>query len=357
MNILIIGTFENESFASHISENLNHMGHYVKIFDIMPLRINNKNKYLYRLNQLLQKILSIFSTISLNNKRGSKIFKILNKNKLELIIVTHDFLTPNEVDLIKNSANVKIVMWFPDHIANFGKAYFMNSNYDFLFFKDPYIVITLSKILKSKIYYLPECFNEFKHKNTAFKIQNKYICDITTAGNFHSWRVAFFEHLKDFNIKFWGSPPPVWMPVKVLNRFYQGRSVFNSEKAQAFLGAKIVLNNLHFAEVLSLNVRAFEAAGIGAFQLIDWRPEIDHLFIDGKEIITYKNIHDLKSKITYWLLNPDKRNVIANAGKLRAMKEHTYKHRLNLLIKTVEGIEEGFKMPDYNNSTLLNDEN
>lgn len=357
MNILVIGTFENESFASHISENLNHMDHNVKIFDIMPFRINYNNKYFFRLNQLLQKILSIFSVISINKKRSKKILKILNKSKIELIIVTHDFLLPKEVNLIKNSANVKIIMWFPDHIANFGKAYFMNSDYDFLFFKDPYIVITLSKILKSKIYYLPECFNEFKHKNTVFKIENKYICDITTAGNFHSWRVAFFEHLKDFNVKFWGSPPPVWMPVKVLNRYYQGRSVFNNEKAQAFLGAKIVLNNLHFAEVLSLNVRAFEAAGIGAFQMVDWRPEIDHLFIDGKEIITYKNIQDLKSKITYWLLNPDKRQDIANAGKQRAIKEHTYKHRLNLLIKTVEGIEYGFKIPHYKNLTLVDNEN
>jgi len=354
MNILIIGTFENESFASHISENLYNMEHNVTEFDIMPYRINFTSKFFYRLNQILEKTKSFYYTLRNNNNRSQEILHIIQNKGIELILVTHDFLFPSEIEFLKKSSKLNIAMWFPDHIANFGKAYFMNSRYDFLFFKDPYIVMTLSKVLKSKIYYLPECFNEFKHRSVTTMIDDKYICDITTAGNFHSWRVAFFDHLKEFDIKFWGSPPPFWMPEKALQKFYQGRSVFNSDKAQAFLGSKIVLNNLHFAEVLSLNVRTFEAAGIGAFQLVDWRPEIDHLFIDGKEIITYKNIHDLKIKIKYWLVNPDKRQEIANAGKLRAFKEHTYKHRLDLLIKTIEGKREGFKMPDYSNSNLPN---
>ena len=354
MNILVIGTFENESFASHISDNLIIMKHNVLCYDIQPLKIKNENKLLFRLNQFLQTIIYAFNFTLISNKRAYKILNLIKKNKTDLVLITHDFLLPKEIDFIKKSQKVNIAMWFPDHIANFGKAYFMNSNYDFLFFKDPYIVMTLSKVLKSKIYYLPECFNEYKHTVNDSHIENKYICDITTAGNFHSWRVAFFEHLKEFNIKFWGSPSPLWMPEKVLNKFYQGNAVYNSEKAKAFLGAKIVLNNLHFAEVLSLNVRAFEAAGIGAFQLVDWRPEIDHLFIDGKEIITYKNIEDLKNKIKYWLLNPLERQKIANAGKARALKEHTYIHRLDLLIKTIEGTKHGFAIPNYRDSILLN---
>ena len=35
-----------------------------------------------------------------------------------------------------------------------------------------------------------------------------------------------------------------------LNTRYQGKAVFNNEKALAFLGSKIVLNNLHFGEIL-----------------------------------------------------------------------------------------------------------
>ena len=120
-------------------------------------------------------------------------------------------------------------------------------------------------------------------------------------------------------------------------------------RALAFLGAKIVVNNLHFGEIWGLNVRAFEAAGIGAFQMIDWRSGLDQLFEDGKEIVSFRNMDDLRDKVDYWLNHPQERLEIANAGKRRAHAEHTYHLRLSLLLDSLAQRANGFPMPRSSN--------
>jgi spore maturation protein CgeB len=351
MKILVIGKFYSEGFALHISENLSEMSHDVIHFD-PGLRQQSKGKFFNnKINKIIGTVYNATDNVPyIRSIRIKSLYSILDAFAFELIIVCHDFLWPNEVIEIKRKTSAQVVMWFPDAFVNFGKAYFMNAPYDALFFKDPYIKYVLSDILKSKIYYLPECFNIYKHWLPEHEINynSDYDCDITTAGNFHSWRVAFFDHFANYNVKIWGDPPPLWMPFENLKDKYQGRSVYNHEKVLAFRGAKIVINNLHFGETWGLNVRAFEAAGCGAFQMVNWRPNLDHLFKDGRELITFKSISDLKSKINYWLPRKDERFQISKAGMVRAHNEHTYSLRLNLLLNTINGKESGYPLPERN---------
>lgn len=69
---------------------------------------------------------------------------------------------------------------------------------------------------------------------------------------------------------------------------HQGGQALNHEKVRAFRGAKVVVKNLHYGEVLGVNARTFEAAGAGAFQMVDWRPGLGQLFEDGKELIAFR---------------------------------------------------------------------
>ena len=89
--------------------------------------------------------------------------------------------------MIKNTFNLKIVIWSPDSIASIaaGKSHFFNAPYDALFFKDPYIIKNLSQILRLNAFYLPECFNPHKHVYDRKYDLSEYSCDITTAGNLH----------------------------------------------------------------------------------------------------------------------------------------------------------------------------
>ena len=125
---------------------------------------------------------------------------------------------------------------------------------------------------------------------------------------------------------------------------YQGRPVYDHDKVRAFRGAKIVINDLRLSEIWGLNVRAFEVAGAGGFQLIGWRGGLQQLFSDGEEIVSYRGLSDLKSKIEIFLKDNDRRKAIAAAGMRRAFAEHTYELRLKLLIETTMGAASGFPM-------------
>ena len=125
--------------------------------------------------------------------------------------------------------------------------------------------------------------------------------------------------------------------------------MLNQDKARAFLGARIVLNNLYYGEIWGLNVRTFEAAGIGAFQMVDWRLGLDQLFEDGKELISFRGMNDLQEKVDVWLNRSEERLAIANAGKRRAHADHTYRLRLSLLLDTLAQRTNGFPMPRCSN--------
>lgn len=346
MRILVIGKFYIEGFALHIAETLGDMGHTVLRYEPGFRRAQWPGKAGHRVDQVRSVIYTATDNLPrLRAARIGSLFDLVEKEKpLDIILVCHDFLWPKEVEDLKRRSRAIVVMWFPDALVNFGRGFFMNAPYDALFFKDPYIVHMLRGVLASQVYYLPECFNPQRHRlpDDDQEIAEEYRCDITTAGNQHSWRVAFFEQLSEFNVKIWGQPAPLWLPARAIAAMHQGRIVLNADKARAFLGAKVVVNNLHYGEVWGLNVRAFEAAGIGAFQMVDWRPGLSQLFEDEQEIISFRNIADLKEKLRFWLPRETERYEIATAGKRRALAEHSYRHRLELMMTTISGNATGF---------------
>jgi spore maturation protein CgeB len=348
MNLLVVGKFYREGFGLHIAETLEAMGHTVKRFEPGYRSGRIGGQLGHRIDQVGQVLSQAADSLpALRARRMKALWTVAEQTPLDLVIVIHDFLWPVEVKELKRRTGAAVALWFPDHLAGFGRGFFMNAPYDGLFFKDPFILHALSDVLASPAYYLPECFNPAKHvlnDDQADKLE-EYRCDITTAGSQHSYRVAFFKHLVEHNVKIWGAPAPLWMNTGPVAGMFQGRPVFNQDKARAFRNAKIVLNNLHYGEVWGVNVRTFEVAGIGAFQLVDWRPGLAQLFADGKELISFNGIRDLKEKINYWLPREEERHEIAQAGKARAYREHTYQLRLQLLLDTVGGRAHGFPLP------------
>lgn len=348
MNILIIGKFYTEGFALHIAETLSVMGHTVQRFE--PGFRSGRSRG--RLGQRLDQVRGVIHTATdslpaIRARRIQSLWQIAAQAPLDLAIVCHDFLWPAEVAELKHRTGARVALWFPDHLGTIGRGFFMNAPYDGLFFKDPYIVHALSSTLLSPAYYLPECFNPDRHFLPESEIGDDpaYSCDIATAGNQHAWRVAIYKQLTEYDVKLWGNFAPLWLDSEPVAQMHQKRPVLNHDKVRAFRGAKIAINNLHYGEVWGINVRSFEIAGAGAFQLVDWRPGLDQLFKDGQELVSFRGIADLKAKIDYYLKQDAERQTIAKAGQERAHAEHTYRHRLDLLLVTLAGTAQGFPLP------------
>jgi len=79
------------------------------------------------------------------------------------------------------------------------------------------------------------------------------------------------------------------------------------------------------------NMRLFEATGIGTCLVTDWKENLAELFDPDREIVAYRNVEELEEKLRWLASAPAERDAIAEAGRRRALGEHTYAHRAERL--------------------------
>jgi spore maturation protein CgeB len=332
MRVLLVGKFYTEGFAIHIEYSLVKMGHSVTRFDpYSELNVKAFKKVTSAFWELYQRSPGYL------HSQTKRLQKLINNTPFDLVICCHDFLAPEQVRMIKETTRATIVLWFPDAVSNFGKAMFLVADYDFLFFKDTVLAKRLKSELGLPAYYLPECCNPYLQHPVALTKEDhqRYGCDVSTAGNFHAARMAVLRNLTSYNVKIWGHSPPFWSINSEVNRMAQHHFVAYEEKAKAFLASKIVLNSIHPAEVSGINVRTFEIAAVGAFQLVSYRDDLPDLFDLDRELVCYHSISDLKEKIQYYLTNDELRLQIANRARQRAINDHTYEIRLTRIFQMV----------------------
>jgi len=84
-----------------------------------------------------------------------------------------------------------------------------------------------------------------------------------------------------------------------------------------------------------LHLREFEAPMSGALYCTGYMDELAEMFEPDKEVLVYRSQHELLDKIRFYLAHPDQAEVIRQAGRKRALAEHTYHERFRKLFKTL----------------------
>ena len=87
--------------------------------------------------------------------------------------------------------------------------------------------------------------------------------------------------------------------------------------------------------VNQVKLRDFEVTLAGGFHLVEESEDHAELFAVGAEIETWRNPAELIDKSRFYLANESRRTCIADAGRRRALSEHTWKHRFDLLFRTL----------------------
>lgn len=107
-----------------------------------------------------------------------------------------------------------------------------------------------------------------------------------------------------------------------------------------YASAKIVIGdtlckNFNYPEYLS--DRFFEVPGRGGFMIFPYIQGAENHFESNEEIVFYEfgDFSDLKGKIDHYLQDNANREAIRLAGHERTKREHTYKHRIEHIIKTI----------------------
>lgn len=81
--------------------------------------------------------------------------------------------------------------------------------------------------------------------------------------------------------------------------------------------------------------RVYLSLGFGACMLHPWCDRLMDHYTHGEEILFYTDLKDMDIKIEMLCANPEKITQIGEAGYLRTVQEHTYRHRVESLLKQV----------------------
>lgn len=268
--------------------------------------------------------------------REAALLKAIDKTMPAFVLVLlGSQLSPKTAASIRKRFAIPLVAWCQDQLTTMDRQYLIGSEYDHVFVKDHYIVEFLKEMAGlPNVHYLPEACNPRVHRTVELSTADnkKYAAEVMTYGSLYYYRQAILSALKEFDLKIWGAKPD-WLVDRLPGR-HMGRGVYETEKCKAVQAASITLNTLHYGEIRSLNARAFEIAGIGGFQLMSHSPVVNDHFEVGKEIETFASRKELVEKIRYYLNNPGRRFEISAAGQRRAHSEHTFKQRIEVILKT-----------------------
>lgn len=79
--------------------------------------------------------------------------------------------------------------------------------------------------------------------------------------------------------------------------------------------------------ILQVRLRDFEVPMSGGFYLVEHIEELEAFYDIGKEIVTYHDSEDLADKILFYLSHDAERERIREAGRRRALRDHTWQQR------------------------------
>lgn len=180
--------------------------------------------------------------------------------------------------------------------------------------------------------YLPLCFEKSiwdELRGAPRDIPLSFVGSITKA---HRERVAFLETIaKEREVAFWGDGVETLPAENPVRKSYRGpawgRDMF------ALLGRSRLTINKHIdiSEGYANNMRLFEAAGMGACLVTDWRENLADLFEPGRDVVAYRSSEECLSLLRYYSDHDDERCRIAEKGQERCLTDHTYERRMTEL--------------------------
>ncbi len=146
-------------------------------------------------------------------------------------------------------------------------------------------------------------------------------------GTGYPQRRELLQGVADLGLGLWGEG---WRGMEANVR---GGTTTPQQTNDIYAQAQVIINHNHPQSVWSVNARTFEAPATGKLLLTDMRRDLSQLMIPDVEVVTYAAPAELREKAQYYLAHPDEAKRVAAAGAARVQREHTYSHRLRVLLQ------------------------
>jgi spore maturation protein CgeB len=163
--------------------------------------------------------------------------------------------------------------------------------------------------------------------------------DCTFVGSFHDVHRSRTELLETLcsrfpQLRIWGPGVSSLSSSSAIRARYAGQA-WGREMYQILQRSKIVLNHHGDVAPYANNLRLFEATGMGALLLTDWKENLQEMFEPGKEVAAYRTTEDCIEAVSYYLEHEEARASIAHAGQQRTLRDHNYTQRMEEFVELV----------------------
>ena len=162
--------------------------------------------------------------------------------------------------------------------------------------------------------------------------------DIVFVGAWTRSRQDIIQELAGLPVAIYG---PKWLRENSTNRrvrkMIKAQGIWGDELVRLYNGAKIALNISQWdtSSLSGLNLRIFDIPACGTFLLTDYSDDLQEYFAPGEEIETFRDIQELKDKLSFYLRNDSARERIALRGYDKVRTLGTYRDKMAALLDTV----------------------
>lgn len=144
-------------------------------------------------------------------------------------------------------------------------------------------------------------------------------------------RRALIELSKYFNVNVY-SNSDVSDLVRVR---YMGSVDYWSEMPKVFRQSKINLNFTIPNIKSGIPLRMWDVLGSKGFLLTNYQAEIPYYFTEGEDLVCFDGLEDLREKTAYYLAHEDERLQIAENGYRKVKEYHSYRSRVQEMLRIV----------------------
>jgi len=150
------------------------------------------------------------------------------------------------------------------------------------------------------------------------------------------WLELICNNFDPSEFKIWGNGINSLSQKSPIRQFYNGPA-WGRDMYAILKKSKITLNcHINLSENYANNMRLFEATGMGALLITDWKTNIADFFEPDKEVITYKTAEECVELIKYYMNHDKEREEIARAGQKKTLTEHSTYERMKELVRIIE---------------------
>ena len=143
-------------------------------------------------------------------------------------------------------------------------------------------------------------------------------------------RLTYAANLGRHGLRVYGDEG--WRAVESHGVRYMGPAGHRHELNRIYCGATINIDVGRLYQQDIVTMRVFDVLACGGFVLAEHSEELEQLFDVGREVVSYRNLHELRALVEHFLARPAEAAAIAARGYAAVLERHRVDQRVDVML-------------------------